>query len=258
MSYFDILAARAGAGGGAPTPQPVLIEKSVTHNGTYTALEDEADGYSSVSVEVPNTYSANDEGKVVSNGALVTQTATSTTTNGTIDTTTNNSVTVNVPNTYTQADEGKVVSNGALAAQTAYPSTITNNGIYDTTENNSVTVDIPSLPTGIEVAKLTPENNNISDSDMYIINAGNRTYIVGHFKRITGSPTPQFSYPSTFVPLFTKRPSSDSQNYFITNQTTGTTISYSSGTAYISNNLVTVYGATAGTIYNYAIMFTTN
>lgn len=163
-----------------------------------------------------------------------------------------------ITNQYTAQDEGKVVSNGALVEQTAYPSTITNNGAYDTTENNSVTVDIPSLPTGIEVAKLTPENDNISDSDMYIINAGNRTYIVGHFKRITGNPTPQFSYPSTFVPLFTKRPSYDSQNYFITNQTTGTTISYSSGTAYISNNLVTVNGLTAGNIYNYAIMFTTN
>ncbi|MBQ2167693.1 MAG: hypothetical protein II449_00410 [Prevotella sp.] len=117
---------------------------------------------------------------------------------------------------------------------------------------------IPTLPTGIEVAKLTPENNNISDCDMYIINAGNRTYVVGHFKRISGSPSPQFSYPSTFVPLFTRRPSSDSQNYYTYNQTSDAIISYSSGTAYISNNLVNIYGATAGIIHNYAIMFTTN
>lgn len=119
-------------------------------------------------------------------------------------------------------------------------------------------VTITTLPTGIEVAKLTPENNSISDSDMYIINAGNRTYIVGHFKRISGRPSPKFSYPSSFVPLFTKRPSSDSQNYFITNQTTDSIIRYSSGGAYISNNLVYIYGAQADIIHNYAIMFTTN
>lgn len=117
---------------------------------------------------------------------------------------------------------------------------------------------IAGLPSGIEVAKLTPENNNISDSNMYIINAGNRTYVVGHFKRISGSPSPQFSYPSSFVPLFTKRPSYDTQNYYTYNQSTDAIINYSSGTAIISNNLVNIYGGQAGIIHNYAIMFTTN
>ena len=96
MSYFDILAAKAGAGGGTPTPPPVLIEKSVTQNGTYSAEDDEADGYSSVTVNVPNTYSVSDEGKVVSNGALVAQTSDTVTENGTVDTTLINSLMVNV------------------------------------------------------------------------------------------------------------------------------------------------------------------
>lgn len=75
-----------------------LIEKSITANGTYSASDDDADGYSSVSVDVPNTYTAGDEGKVVSNGALVAQTAypTTITENGTYNTTENDSVTVNV------------------------------------------------------------------------------------------------------------------------------------------------------------------
>ena len=48
-------------------------------------------------MNVPNSYSAGDEGKVVSNGALVAQTAhAEVTENGTIDTTLNNSVTINV------------------------------------------------------------------------------------------------------------------------------------------------------------------
>lgn len=112
------------SGGGS-----TLIEKNINANGTYNASSDSADGYSkvvvsvpasavdtgtksitangtnqdvvgyaAVDVAVPNTYAAGDEGKVVSNGALVSQTARSSniTENGTYDTTTNNSVTVNV------------------------------------------------------------------------------------------------------------------------------------------------------------------
>lgn len=126
-----------------PVPQPTLITKSITSNGTYNASSDSADGYSSVSVAVPNTYTASDEGKVVSQGALVSQTATSTNVNGTIDTTLNNSIVVNVPNTYTQSDEGKVVSNGILVPQTSTIIT-TNNTTVDTTLINSVDVQVPA------------------------------------------------------------------------------------------------------------------
>lgn len=73
-----------------------LISKTVTANGEYDAEDDEADGYSDVTVNVPNSYAAADEGKVVSNGALVAQTSTTVTQNGTIDTTLNNEVVVNV------------------------------------------------------------------------------------------------------------------------------------------------------------------
>ena len=83
-----------GGGGGSAT----LIEKTITENGTYKASSDNADGYSKVTVDVSNTYTAQDEGKVVNNGALVAQTAMSSevTENGTVDTTLYNSVTVNV------------------------------------------------------------------------------------------------------------------------------------------------------------------
>ena len=77
---------------------PTLITKNITQNGTYNAEDDSADGYSSVSVNVPNTYTASDEGKVVDNGSLVTQTdyPSEITANDTYDTTNYNSVTVNV------------------------------------------------------------------------------------------------------------------------------------------------------------------
>ena len=81
------------SGGGS-----TLITKSISANGTYNASSDSADGYSQVTVAVPNSYSAGDEGKVVDSGALVAQTAhadvTPTTSDQTIDTTTNNSIKV--------------------------------------------------------------------------------------------------------------------------------------------------------------------
>ena len=110
-------------GGGGAT----LGEKSISANGVYNASSDSLDGYSKVTVAVPasavdsgtkqitqngngqdvvgyaavdvavpNSYSAGDEGKVVSSGALVSQTSDTVTTNDTYDTTLINSLTVNV------------------------------------------------------------------------------------------------------------------------------------------------------------------
>lgn len=50
MNFYDILLAKKMSGGS--TPDLVLIDKTITENGTYNASEDEADGYSSVTVEV--------------------------------------------------------------------------------------------------------------------------------------------------------------------------------------------------------------
>lgn len=115
-----------------PPSTASLGTKSITANGTYSAATDNYDGYSEVvvnvptgstptgtknisissngittedvtnyasaqiTVAVPNSYAAADEGKVVSNGVLVSQTSSTTTQNGTIDTTLINSLTVNV------------------------------------------------------------------------------------------------------------------------------------------------------------------
>ena len=73
-----------------------LGTKTITQNGTYNASSDSADGYSSVTVAVPNSYAAGDEGKVVSNGALVAQGSDTVTQNGTVDTTLISSLLVNV------------------------------------------------------------------------------------------------------------------------------------------------------------------
>ena len=99
MELFDLLLYKSVAGdsGGGVDPGDIsLVTLNVTQNGTTNAPSGTA--YNKVVANVPNTYAASDEGKVVSNGSLVAQTAhMEVTQNGTIDTTTNNSVTVNVP-----------------------------------------------------------------------------------------------------------------------------------------------------------------
>ena len=153
------------AGGSTPA---VLVSKNITENGSYDPATDNADGYDSVTVNVPNSYTSADEGKVVHNGALASQTSKTITANGTVDTTRNNSVTVNVANSYKSTDEGKVVHNGALASQTS--KTITANGTVDTTRNNSVTVNVP-VPTLHTLTQTIDSNGTYhfapSDADGY-------------------------------------------------------------------------------------------
>lgn len=72
-----------------PSPSGTV---TITTNG-----EHDVKAYETADVNVPNTYTEADDGKVVDNGALVSQTARELTENGTFDTTLNNEVTVDVP-----------------------------------------------------------------------------------------------------------------------------------------------------------------
>ena len=159
MNNFDVLLGmKLGGGGGSST----LVEKTITANGTYNPADDNADGYSSVTANVPNTYTIADEGKVVSSGALTAQSSRNIDANGLYDTTLNNSVSVDVPNSYTVADEGKVVSSGALVSQTA--TTCDSNGTIDTTLNNSVVVDVPNTYTAGDEGKVVSSGALVSQS----------------------------------------------------------------------------------------------
>ena len=74
-----------------------LKSRFITSNGTYSASDEGVEGYSSVIVNVPNSYTAIDEDKVVSKGELKAQTAKTVTETGTYITTYNNSVIVDIP-----------------------------------------------------------------------------------------------------------------------------------------------------------------
>lgn len=52
MDLFSYFFTKATDGGGQPSPQPTLITKQITANGTYAAEDDNADGYSEVTVNV--------------------------------------------------------------------------------------------------------------------------------------------------------------------------------------------------------------
>lgn len=109
-------------------PPPVLVSKNITANGNYSPVDDNADGYSSVSVAVPGPN-------------LQSKTATQ---NGTVTPDTGydglSAVDVAVPNTYSAADNGKVVSGGQLVAQSSM--SIASNGNYDTTLYNEVNINV--------------------------------------------------------------------------------------------------------------------
>lgn len=123
-----------------------LGEKTITENGTYDASDDGYDGYSRVVASVPNTYTAGDEGKVVDNGALVSQTSATYTINNTYDTTLINSVTVNVSGGSTPTLE--TVTKTYTPTTSQQTETITPSSGYDGIAEVDVTVN--AMPTGTE------------------------------------------------------------------------------------------------------------
>lgn len=197
------------------------ISKLITANGFYRAADDNARGYKDVDVQVPNTYTQEDDGKVVDNGILVPQTPRIIVANGVYDTTLNDQITANVPNTYTQADEGKVVHGSELVAQT--PLTVTKNGVYDTELHTPTTVAIPdfetmkwglSKPAGITVLT-TPDK-----IDYFVGDTIDYSGIVVGLLDEYGNPYTSVDYPDSIVPfdelVFPTSVCPDYENYGVT------------------------------------------
>ena len=122
----DMADAISAISGGGITPTGTK-NISITQNGTTT---ENVTNYASaqITTNVPNSYSASDESKVVSNGALVAQSSQNIAANGTYDTTLKNSVVVNVPQGITPSGS----------------QTFTQNGTYDVTSLAEAVVNVPT------------------------------------------------------------------------------------------------------------------
>lgn len=162
--------------------------KNINSNGTHDVV-----GYASASVNVPNSYSQSDEGKVVSNGALVAQTSDTVTTNDTYDTTLINSLTVNVSgggsNLETEILDGtlsgaytnstvtslreRALADCAQLTSISLPALTTAGASAFRNDTNLATVDLPNMTTigtyafnndkalnNVSLPKLGTVNNN--------------------------------------------------------------------------------------------------
>ena len=149
---------------------------SITYNDLNTI------GYNEINVDVPNTYTVEDEGKVVNNATLVAQTAmpTEITANDTYDTTLYNSIVVNVPaggSTGTKNDvtfydyDGTIVtsySKDEFANLTALPANPTHEGLTSQGWNWSLA----------DAKAYVADNNKLDIGQMYVTSDGKtRLYI---------------------------------------------------------------------------------
>ena len=181
----DAISAISG-GGITPTGTKQI---NITQNGTTT---ENVTNYASaeITANVPNSYSASDEGKVVSNGALVSQTSRNVTANGTYDTTVNDEVVVNVP-------ASGITPTGTLP--------INSDGTYDVT--NYASVEVNTLMEKVTVSG-TAVTQTIDPNKFYVfgevtslaITLG--TEVSGyvneyHFRFASGSTATTLSLPQT-------------------------------------------------------------
>ena len=208
---------------------PTLGTKSISSNGTYTASSDSLGGYSQVSVSVPNTYAAGDEGKVVDNGALVSQSTATYSSNDTYDTTKIKTVTVAVPssspNLQAKTNISPSTSSQTIQADTGY------DGLSSVQINAMPTQTLPTSASssGSGTTKATISR---STSDQYIniptgYNASAANYKVSAVANGTaGTPTASKGTVSNHSVSVT--PSVTNTTGYITGSTkTGTAVSVS-------------------------------
>lgn len=148
-------------------------DKNIIENGIYNAEDDWLEGYSSVNVNVPNTYSLSDEGKVVNNGELVSQTSSIVTNNGTVDTTLINSLEVNVSGSITPTGTKQI----------------------NITQNGTVVEDITNYANVEIISNVTPP---FPENFLLISSLFNSKYGNGYV-RSGGLPTTSPTYSSGIV-----------------------------------------------------------
>lgn len=186
---------------------------SITANGTTT---EDVTNYASaqITANVPNTYAAADEGKVVSNGALVAQGSDTVTQNDTYDTTLISSLTVNV-------------SGGGGSIQVASGEIVVASDI--STPSATASKTFPGLALDFVPDMLLIAMTNDSYQDIKNTSTTNHVYMILAAKK---ELLPTWRY-STSVNTDASAYSSYSYRFFVTN------------TAYNATDSPSAYGVTA-------------
>ena len=174
----------------AINPDPDLESLSVNQNGNYLPSANK-DGFSSVSVSVPNSYAAGDEGKVVKNGVLAPQTSRTISDNGTYDTTENDEVVVQV--------------SGGGGSATLISKNITQNGIYLAANDNAdgysyvdVNVQGSGGTSGVYTGTTDPDSSIGSNGDYYYKRSNKFDAIQNRGSLSTASGSQTFVYGIEF------------------------------------------------------------
>ena len=131
--------------------------KSISSNGTHDVT-----GYASANVQVPNSYSVSDEGKVVSNGALVAQTSDTVTENGVVDTTLIDELTVNVPTGGGGISVDDIATNTAPSGVVTLGNSVTSIGDYGLAGKSITSIIAPSVTS---IAMNALQGTQITDID---------------------------------------------------------------------------------------------
>lgn len=126
---------------------------SITQNGTADVTQ-----YASAAVNVPNSYTQADEGKVVQSGVLVAQTSETVTQNGTYDTTTKDEVVVDVQGAAPNLQDKTFTQNGTYTADAGY------DGFDEVTVNVSGGGGSTNILSGTDA----PTSAQGSDGDIYL------------------------------------------------------------------------------------------
>lgn len=164
--------------------------KSISSNGTHDVV-----GYASASVNVPNSYSASDEGKVVSNGALVAQTSDTVTQNGTVDTTLINSLTVNVSGStgYTIDDIiDRSPITGAVVYNTGTQTKLLTGHMINTHITSFSSTKLTDAEQGVRAFYNCTELLSVSLPNLDINNTGKMADCFGYCTKLTTASLPKF------------------------------------------------------------------
>lgn len=165
--------------------------KSITANGTGIDVY----SYQYADVAVPNSYSASDEGKVVSNGALVAQTSDTVTANDTYDTTLINSLTVNVSGSSGYSIEDIIERSsitGAVVYNTGTQTKLLTGHMINTHITSFSSTKLTDAEQGVRAFYNCTELLSVSLPNLDINNTGKMIECFGYCTKLTTASLPKF------------------------------------------------------------------